>query len=244
MEPSSGHHALEDEKARLELEKLRLEVAQLQASWWKKPPYLAVLVPIAIATFTFFGIWMTGLFDQKREQLLSEKRVLEAEVKELAVEKSRSQKEKVSLAAQLASLQKAVIATTKESDRLSLEKRDLEGAIAATNKTVARVQAEIKELRREKSDLERRMATTNEDIAQAQAALHRQREKAKEIVLKSLQAVHKLDSLFSSGALEDLMHERRYPEKEDPAFHRVATITAEVRTLIDDLRKVAGEMGY
>src|SRR3954454_1174155 len=108
MELSSGPQALQDEKARLELERLHLEVVQLKAPWWKKPPYLAVLVPIAISTFTFISVWSTGWFDQKRIQLAGEKKQLDIEVKSLKIEKRGLQNDKIDLAAKLTSIQNEV----------------------------------------------------------------------------------------------------------------------------------------
>lgn len=66
-----------------ELEKLILEIKQLELPWWKKPSYLGVLVPVLLATLAFAGGCWTGYFDAERTRLQNDKRSLTAETRDL-----------------------------------------------------------------------------------------------------------------------------------------------------------------
>jgi hypothetical protein len=59
-------------KDELELEKLRIEVEQLRNRWWSKPTYLALLVPICIAFFTFLGAVFSGYLSSERANMQAE----------------------------------------------------------------------------------------------------------------------------------------------------------------------------
>ena len=63
---------LEIEKVRLECDKLRAEIAEASVAWWRRPGYLASLVPILIAVVGFLSVWSTGFFDTQRATLKSE----------------------------------------------------------------------------------------------------------------------------------------------------------------------------
>lgn len=76
------------EKTKLEQEKLRLEIAGLQAPWWKKPDYLSVIVPIILGFLALVGAWGSGWFDQKREQLMRELQRLRSEIQALKTQKA------------------------------------------------------------------------------------------------------------------------------------------------------------
>ena len=77
MEPI-GIRAMNDlekfelEKRRLECEKLRAEIAQVDLAWWKRAGYIGSLVPIVIAIVGFFSAWSTGFFDTQRQNLKNE----------------------------------------------------------------------------------------------------------------------------------------------------------------------------
>lgn len=77
------------QKEQLELEKLRLEVGELKLSWWKRPVYLGLAIPIVLALLTFLTALLTGWFDEKREQLEDQKKILTLEVHELRRERDQ-----------------------------------------------------------------------------------------------------------------------------------------------------------
>ncbi|MCP4296395.1 MAG: hypothetical protein GY786_12375 [Proteobacteria bacterium] len=73
-----------DARRHLEIKKLDIEIAQLRLPWWKKPSYLGVFLPVAIATLTLAGAVFTGYFDAERVRLKNEKILLVKENKVLA----------------------------------------------------------------------------------------------------------------------------------------------------------------
>lgn len=70
-------------KAALEIEKLRLELQDLQRPWWKRPAYLQALLPLCIAAITAGAgltvAWTQGFFDGQRAKLLVERQQLQRE---------------------------------------------------------------------------------------------------------------------------------------------------------------------
>ena len=79
------------EHKRLELEKLRAEIAEASLAWWKRPGYLGGLTPIMLAFLGVGTAWTTGFFDIKRQELATEISSLEQEKAALvgAVEKTQ-----------------------------------------------------------------------------------------------------------------------------------------------------------
>lgn len=77
------------ERARLDLEKLKLEVRKLQAdavaaelSWWQRPGYLGATAPVVLAMVAFSSALLSGYFDERRT-------ILEGEIQELVEEKTQ-----------------------------------------------------------------------------------------------------------------------------------------------------------
>ena len=58
--------------AQLECEKLRREIASMDLSWWKRPAYLGVAVPLAIAILGFLAALLSGYFSDIRDTLQRE----------------------------------------------------------------------------------------------------------------------------------------------------------------------------
>lgn len=69
---SSEASALDLEKRRLECEKLRVEISQVELAWWKRPGYIGSIAPILIALVGFLSVWSTGFFETQRAELRSE----------------------------------------------------------------------------------------------------------------------------------------------------------------------------
>lgn len=74
---------LELEKRRVEIDKLRAEIAEVSLAWWKRPGYLGSLGPILIAVVGFLSVWATGFFDTQRATLKSEVENLQNRAAEL-----------------------------------------------------------------------------------------------------------------------------------------------------------------
>jgi hypothetical protein len=81
---SSEANALDLEKRRLECEKLRAEISQVELAWWKRPGYIGSIAPILIALVGFLSVWSTGFFETQRAELRSEIEKLETEQKDLS----------------------------------------------------------------------------------------------------------------------------------------------------------------
>ena|SRR6266487_10712 len=71
-------------KEDLELRKLELEIRDLERHWWERPVYLSILIPIVLATLTFFAGMMSGYFDRERMQLKRDNQTLKTENTALA----------------------------------------------------------------------------------------------------------------------------------------------------------------
>jgi hypothetical protein len=69
-----------DERAKLEIEKLRAELAELKRPFWKQPSYLAVFLPVGLAAITLVGAIVTGYFDAERKRLEAERAQLQSEL--------------------------------------------------------------------------------------------------------------------------------------------------------------------
>src|SRR5262245_9638750 len=62
-----------DEQSKLDIEKLRAEIAELQLPFWKKPAYLGVFLPVGLAVITLLAAVASGYFDAERKRLEAEK---------------------------------------------------------------------------------------------------------------------------------------------------------------------------
>jgi hypothetical protein len=83
---------LDLEKRRLELEKLRAEIAQANAPWWTRAGYIGTLVPIVIAVVGFVSALASGFFDSERAQLKAEVDALAARRDQLLAANENTQK--------------------------------------------------------------------------------------------------------------------------------------------------------
>ena len=75
------------EKSKLEEEKLKLEIKELERNWFKKPQYLQVLLPTTLAIFSLLYAITSGLFSSKQELLELNKKRLETDI--VAFEKEK-----------------------------------------------------------------------------------------------------------------------------------------------------------
>lgn len=75
---------LDLEKRRLECEKIRAEISQIELAWWKRPGYIGGIAPIFIALVGFLSVWSTGFFETQRAELRSEIEKLDTEQKGLS----------------------------------------------------------------------------------------------------------------------------------------------------------------
>lgn len=177
MEASAELRSLQDERERLELEKLRLEVSQFQAPWWKKPPYLAVLVPVVISTVTLLSVWSTGWFDKTRNQLIKEKGELKAEVDDL-----KAQEHRLNVAVEKAKKSEGRI--LQENLRLSKKQRNLTAQLDGLIN-------EVSVLRRERDDLQLAEAGLNLAIEQV-----RKKEDRPFSIVNPRDPIHRLESQY------------------------------------------------
>ena len=53
----------------LELQKLALEIRELQRAWWQRPVYLSILLPVVLGSLTVLAGILSGYFDRERTQL-------------------------------------------------------------------------------------------------------------------------------------------------------------------------------
>lgn len=74
-------------KEELELQKLLLEIKQLEESWWKKPTYILAALPTVLAIGTLLVGIFTGYFQATALKLENQKHDLEVEVKQFASQK-------------------------------------------------------------------------------------------------------------------------------------------------------------
>ena len=77
----------------LESRKIELEIAQLNLSWWKRPGYIAALVPTVVALASVLAAFLTGVFDARQAEIDASVKLLTAEklTLELRTSELRSQ---------------------------------------------------------------------------------------------------------------------------------------------------------
>ena len=75
---------LDLEKRRLECDKIRAEISQIELAWWKRPSYIGGIAPIFIALVGFLSVWSTGFFESQRAEPRSEIEKLDTEQKDLS----------------------------------------------------------------------------------------------------------------------------------------------------------------
>jgi hypothetical protein len=69
-------------KDELELTKLRLEIAELERAWWKKPIYLLAALPTVLALGSLSIGFLTGYFQAATTKLENQRFALEQQIKE------------------------------------------------------------------------------------------------------------------------------------------------------------------
>ena len=79
--------ALEIDNEELAKKKASLEIAHLESPWWRRPIYLAFLVPLFLGILTFASGILSGFFDTKRKLFEEEKGRLAAEITTLVAQK-------------------------------------------------------------------------------------------------------------------------------------------------------------
>ncbi len=60
------------EKVCLEIERLGIDVTRQRLSWYRRPPYLSLLVPISIASLAYLAAVSSGWFEDERRLLRAE----------------------------------------------------------------------------------------------------------------------------------------------------------------------------
>src|SRR6266404_107283 len=117
---SNKPSALEDERLRLEIEKLKDELLALRLPWWKRPIYIAAVFPTFLALVGATAAFLTGyvqtqyqLVQYQKEQVKTdlekyntEKNELEIKKQALSGEQARYEKEKQKLVGENAELKK------------------------------------------------------------------------------------------------------------------------------------------
>src|SRR5215207_2595796 len=84
-------------KAKLELEKLNLEIQDLRRDWWKKPAYIAALFPTFLALLTLVYGFSNGYFQAMAVKLENQKYDLQKDVEKLNKDKEILEGQKIDL---------------------------------------------------------------------------------------------------------------------------------------------------
>lgn len=69
-----------DDRERLEVEKLQIEIQNLRKPWWKRAEFLSMGLTGIIAILSLFYAFSTGILDAKSERLELQKAKLEREI--------------------------------------------------------------------------------------------------------------------------------------------------------------------
>ena len=113
--------ALENQKLRLEIEKLQDEIGSQRLPWWRKPVYIAAIFPTVLALVGATAAFVTGyvqtqyqLVQYQKEQLKTDREKYESEKEKLAINKTslagdlaQYEAEKQKLETKIAEMEKA-----------------------------------------------------------------------------------------------------------------------------------------
>ncbi len=68
---------MENDRSDLELEKLKLEIRELQRPIWRRPAFLGAFVPLMLAVIGLASTVFTGYFDERMAALRDQRKELE-----------------------------------------------------------------------------------------------------------------------------------------------------------------------
>jgi DNA repair exonuclease SbcCD ATPase subunit len=85
---SEGHLDPAAQKAHLECEKLKAEIASLRKPIWQTAPFYSGVIPALLAAVGLFWTYSSGWFDLQRTRLASEKTLLEAQTERLRADRT------------------------------------------------------------------------------------------------------------------------------------------------------------
>jgi hypothetical protein len=115
-------------KAELERRKLQLEIAELERPWWRKPPSLALFLPLVAALLSIIVGWRTGFFDNQRLVLEAQRHDLASQTRELRLEERGLQGKKAELTEQVKQLETTLAGerdkARAEREKMAADRRD------------------------------------------------------------------------------------------------------------------------
>ena len=82
-----------DDKTKLELKKLELEIRELARPILRRPAFLGAFVPLMLAIVALASTTLTGFFDERMAALRDQRRQLEVEIKNKSAEIENKEEE-------------------------------------------------------------------------------------------------------------------------------------------------------
>ena len=116
-------------KEQLEVRKIELEIHQLTLSWWKRPAYIAALVPTVVALVSVFAAFLTGVFDARQSEIDASVKLLKAE--------------QLSLELQTSELRSQESTLSREVSEFENRKQTLEAEVAAQERKLSQARFSI-----------------------------------------------------------------------------------------------------
>jgi chromosome segregation ATPase len=80
-------------KQQLEIDKLNAEIRELNKSWYKKPVYLAAMLPAFVAIVSVIILYLNGNFEVKNKELQVRKEALDLDIRKFEIKKDSLAKE-------------------------------------------------------------------------------------------------------------------------------------------------------
>ena len=92
-------------KEQLEVRKIELEISQLTLSWWKRPAYIAALVPTVVALVSVLAAFLTGVFDARQAEIDASVKLLKAEQLSLELKTSELRSQESTLTQEISAFE-------------------------------------------------------------------------------------------------------------------------------------------
>jgi hypothetical protein len=165
-ERTAGASNHQEEKTRLECEKLKAETESIRRPVWHTAALYTSIAPVLLAALGLLWSWQSGWFDVQRTRISNEKSLVEAQTERLRSERSllesetRSQREHVTaLESAVAQLRTEQSALTNQTARLEKERDEMRVAKEAFESEAKRLSGADTNAARLLSDLQAAQAT-------------------------------------------------------------------------------------